>query len=259
MRGRRFWMVARAVAWRSIHNTFTNPAILLPSVIFPLFFLVAFAGGLSSVGKIPGFNYPPGYTAFQYVFVLLQSAAFGGVFTGFSIARDFESGFARRLLLGAPRRSGIVAGYVIGAAVRGAFTAVVVTVAALVAGMRVSGGGVDLLGLATLALLVNFCATLWGCGVAMRFRTIQAGSLIQMPVFILLFVAPVYVPQKLLSGWISVAAKVNPVTALLNAGRGFVAGRPVSVGLAFALLAALVAMFAVWAMRGLRSAERAGG
>ena len=58
---------------------------------------------------MPGFDFPSGYTAFQFVFVLLQSAAFGGVFTGFGIARDFESGFARRLLLAAPNRIGIVA------------------------------------------------------------------------------------------------------------------------------------------------------
>ena len=92
--------VARGVAWRTLHNVFTNPSLLLPSLIFPLFFFVAFAGGLSRVGDIPGFDYPPGYTAFQFVFVLMQSAAFGGVFTGFGIARDFESGFARRLLTG---------------------------------------------------------------------------------------------------------------------------------------------------------------
>ena len=103
--------VARGVAWRTLHNVFTNPSLLLPSLIFPLFFFVAFAGGLSRVGDIPGFDFPPGYTAFQFVFVLMQSAAFGGVFTGFGIARDFESGFARRLLLAAPNRSGIVLGY----------------------------------------------------------------------------------------------------------------------------------------------------
>ena len=102
--------VARGVAWRTLHNVFTNPSLFLPSLMFPLFFFVAFAGGLSRVGDVPGFDYPQGYTAFQFVFVLLQSAAFGGVFTGFGIARDFESGFARRLLLAAPHRIGIVLG-----------------------------------------------------------------------------------------------------------------------------------------------------
>ena len=105
----RFVNVARGVAWRSIHNTLVNPAILVPSIMFPLFFLIAFAGGLSRISDVPGFHYAPGYTAFQFVFVFLQSAAFGGVFTGFAVARDFDSGFARRLLLSAPRRSGIIA------------------------------------------------------------------------------------------------------------------------------------------------------
>ena len=72
--------------------------------MFPLLFFIAFAGGLSQVQNTPGFDYPNGYTAFQFVFVLLQSAAFGGVFTGFGVARDFEGGFARRLLLAAPNR-----------------------------------------------------------------------------------------------------------------------------------------------------------
>ena len=56
-----------------------------------LFFFVAFAGGLSNVGNVPGFDFEPGYTAFQFVFVLLQSAAFGGVFTGFGIANSVQS------------------------------------------------------------------------------------------------------------------------------------------------------------------------
>ncbi len=129
--------VAQGVAWRTLHNVFTNPSLLFPSLIFPLFFFIAFAGGLSRVADVPGFEYPPGYTAFQYVFVLLQSAAFGGVFTGFGIARDFESGFARRLLLAAPNRSGIVIGYGAAALVRWMVTAAFVTVLALPVGMDV--------------------------------------------------------------------------------------------------------------------------
>ena len=256
---RRFANVASGVAWRSIHNAFTNPPILLPSVLFPLFFLAAFAGGLSAIGDVPNFSYEPGYTAFQYVFVFLQSAAFGGVFTGFAIARDFEGGFARRLLLAAPNRAGIIAGYGIGALVRWLFTISVVTVAALIGGMDVPGQGVDLAGLLLLGLLVNACAMLWGCGVAMRLRTAQAGSLIQMPVFILLFLAPVYVPIGLLQGWLHTAAGLNPVTPVLEAGRSLLAGGPEKVVLALAVLTAGITVMAVWARTGLRSAERAGG
>jgi ABC-2 type transport system permease protein len=255
---RRFAYVARGVAWRSVHNTLVNPAILLPSLIFPLFFLAAFAGGLSKVAEVPNFHYGPGYTAFQFAFVFLQSAAFGGVFTGFAIARDFDSGFARRLLLTAPRRSVIIAGYALGALVRWLLTAVVITLAALIAGMDVAGNGVELIGIVGIGIGMNLVAALWACGVAMFLRTEQAGALIQMPVFVVLFLAPVYVPLKLLSGWIHSVARFNPATAALEAARGLLAGSPVKVLLAFGLLAAGAAVMSLWARRGLASAERAG-
>ena len=251
--------VALAVTWRVLHNVFTNPTLLIPSIVFPLFFFTAFAGGLSRVSDVPGFDYEPGYTGFQFVFVLLQSAAFGGVFTGFGIARDFESGFARRLLLASPRRSGIVLGYVLAAIVRWATTASVLTVVAVLAGMAVGGGPIDLFGLYGLALVLNLAATLWAAGVAMRLRTMQAGPVMQMPVFLILFFAPVYVPIELLHGWIEAVASVNPTTALLEAGRSLLAGEPEDVALAFAVAFSLVAGFALWALRGLRRAEAAGG
>jgi ABC-2 type transport system permease protein len=250
--------VARGVAWRTLHNVFTNPSLFVPSIVFPLFFFVAFAGGLSRVQEVPGFNYAEGYTAFQFVFVLLQSAAFGGVFTGFGIARDFESGFARRLLLAAPSRTGILLGYAVAALLRWLVTAVVLTTVALAAGMNVGGSGVDLFGLYTLALIVNAAALLWAAGVAMRLRTMQAGPIMQFPVFLVLFFAPVYVPLALLSGWIHGVATVNPLTRVLEAGRGFLAGSPTEVAAAFGAALALAAAFSFWALRGLRKAEVAG-
>ena len=254
----RLWPVASGVAWRTLKNVFTNPSLLVPSLIFPLFFFTAFAGGLSQVERVPGFDFEPGYTAFQFCFVLVQSAAFGGVFTGFGIARDFENGFARRLLLAAPNRTGIVLGYALASVARWAVTATVLTVVALAAGMEVFGGAVDVVGLYTLALLVNICGILWASGVAMRLRTMQAGPLMQMPVFMVLFFAPVYVPLGLLEGWIDAVATVNPLTYVLEAVRSMLAGDEVHVALAFGLVGGLILLFAAWSLRGLRRAEAAG-
>jgi ABC-type multidrug transport system permease subunit len=254
----RLWTVAEGVAWRALKNVFTNPSLFLPTLIFPLFFFTAFAGGLSAVDRVPGFDYEPGYTGFQFCFVLLQSAAFGGVFTGFGIARDFEYGFARRLLIAAPNRGGIVLGYSIAALVRWLVTAAMLTTVALVVGMDVRGGPIDAIGLYTLAMLINVAALLWACGIAMRFRSIQAGPMMQMPVFLILFFAPVYVPLNLLTGWIEVVAHLNPVTALLETARGFLAGDAPHVLLAFGVAIGLGLAFALWAFRGLRSAEAAG-
>ena len=65
------------------------------------------------------------------MFVLLQAAAFGGVFTGFGIAADFEYGFARRLLLAAPNRLGILAGYALAALARATFVGALLFAVAL--------------------------------------------------------------------------------------------------------------------------------
>ncbi|MEJ7818596.1 MAG: ABC transporter permease [Thermoleophilaceae bacterium] len=251
--------VALAVAWRSLHNFFTNPTLVIPSLLFPLFFFTAFAGGLSSIGDAPGFDFPDGYTAFQFVFVLLQSSAFGGVFTGFAIARDFESGFGRRLMLAAPRRSAIVAGYALAALGRAMFVWVLLTAIALAVGMQVSGNAVELAGLYLLAAVMCLAAVLWAAGIALRFRTMQAGPLMQTPVFLILFLAPVYVPIELLHGWVKAVAGVNPITAIVEAGRDLLSGSPADVLLAYASGFGLVLLFSVWALTGLRRAEAAGG
>jgi ABC-2 type transport system permease protein len=256
---RRFRDVAGAVWWRSAHNFLTNPQFLLPSIMFPLFFFTAFAGGLSSVGNVPGFDFQGGYTAFQFCFVLLQASAFGGVFTGFSIASDFERGFSRRLFLAAPNRLAIVVGYVLAALTRAGIVATLLFVVALITGMQVSGGPIDLFGMLVLAGMVSVTATLFAAGVAMRARTIQAGPAMQMPVFLILFLTPVFVPVTLLSGWVKAVAQVNPVTPIIEAVRGLISGGEADLLVAYGTAAALLAAFGLWAVRGLRRAEAAGG
>jgi ABC-2 type transport system permease protein len=254
---RSFFWVAGAVAGRQIYKYFANPAFLAPA-LFPLFFFVAFAGGLTKVGDVPGFDYAAGYIAFQYVWALLQAVAMGGAFTGFSIAGDFENGFARRLLLAASNRSGIIVGYTIASLVRVTITGALVTVVAVIVGIPISGG-FDFFGLVGLAVLVNIAATLFGTGVAMLMRTQQAGPVIRTPIFLILFLAPVFVPLSLLSGWLETIARLNPFTTILDAARGFLAGDPTNALSAYAIGLALIFVFALWALFGLRRAERAGG
>lgn len=260
-RGRRFprhgsiWRVALTIAWRSLHTYVRVPALFVPSIIFPLIFLAAFAGGLSALHEVPGFHFPAGYTAFQFVFVLCQASMFSGLFTGFSLAFDFESGFARRLMLAAEDRRGIALGYALVALSRAVITLTVVSVVAIAAGMQITGDGVEIFGLYGLAALLVLVGYGWAAGVAFRFRSIQAGPLMQTPVFLILFLAPVYVPLSLLKGWIHAVASVNPATAFLDAGRGLISGVQSHTLLAFVCALALVALFTLWCLTGLGRAE----
>jgi ABC-2 type transport system permease protein len=80
----------------------------------------------------------------------------------------------------------------------------------------------------------------------------HAQPLMQAPVFVFLFLSPVYVPLSLVTGWVHAAASVNPLTVLLDAGRGFIAGTPTSVGAAVVVSLALALLFWSWASTGFR-------
>jgi ABC-2 type transport system permease protein len=253
----RYVAVVRTVAWRNLHLVVRAPALLLPPLAFPLFFYMAFAGGLSAVGGLPGFDYY-NYDAFQFVFVLLQSAAFGGVFIGFSIGADFDSGFTRRLFLASRDRSAVIAGFGVAGLVRTLVIWAVVFGVALATGMKVGGDGIQLTGLIGLALVVNVAAFLFAAGVMTRLRTLQAAPAMQLPLFMILMTAPIYVPRHLLQGWIATVTKVNPMTAILEAGRSLMAGGAFHVLLAFGAAAAIAVLLLSFARRGLRRAEAAG-
>ena len=250
---------ATAVSGITVRQTvslFKNPSLLFPSLLFPMLFFAAFAGGLSDMSRIPGFDYAPGYTSFQYVFVLFQSSMFGGIFIGFAVARDFESGFARRLMMAVPHRSAILCGYAAAALVRAGVTIVFVTAVALVAGLNIIGSPLDVALLFALAFTSNILGALWALGIAFRFQSLSSAPVMQIPVFILLFLAPVYVPLDLLSGWIRTVADVNPVTFLLEGGRALLAGSAGPIVAAWLVILLGGMLFGVWALMALRAAER---
>ena len=161
-------------------------------------------------------------------------------------------------MLAAPRRSGIIVGYALGALVRWLITAVIVTLVAILAGMQVKGTGIDLAGLYMLAVIVNVAFLLWACGVAMRFQSVQAGAdhadaglpdpLLRAGVR----------PARAAQGWIHGVATANPVTRVLEAVRSLLAGQPADVGIGFAVGFGLILLFALWAIRGLQRAEASG-
>jgi ABC-2 type transport system permease protein len=248
--------VAFAIAFRTLKKSLTNLSFLLPSLMFPLIFFVGFAGALSRVDQVPGFDFEPCYESFQFAFVLLQSAAMAGVFTGFGIAQDFERGFARRLMIAAPRRSGIVVGYSLATMARWLLNTSFVFALGLLMGMDVLGGPGYLAALLVLGLTVNVIGTLWAAGVALRLRSTQAGPIMQFPIFLLIFLAPVFVPLGLLTGWIHSVASVNPFTAFLEGARSLLAGSTETVAVAFGIAIPLALVFAFWSFTGLRAAER---
>lgn len=257
MSGRSF-SVATGVAVRGARKLIGHPMGALSQMAIPLFFFTAFTGALSAVGSTHGFGYY-NFTAFVFVFVLFEGAVFAGVFAAVEIAADYGSGIGDRLMLSAPRRTAIIVGYLTLGLARAAFWLVVAWSIALAIRMPVRGDALDIAGLIVLALLLNLATTLWGAGIALRFKTVESGVLIMIPTFMLLFLSPVFVPRDRLSGWLKDAAGANPFTPPLEAGRSLIAGDPARVGRGFAAAGGLVIFFSIWAVRGMRKAEKGPG
>ena len=250
---------ARAIAWRHLYKWISVPANFMPTFIFPLIFFTGFAGALGRIGDVPGFDYPANYTSWIFVFSLLQTCLFGGLATGFTIAGDFQSGFARRLMLAVADRKAILLGYILSTFVRATIMSVIVTAVALLAGLELLGTPAEIAGMYILCLTLSIVGTLWAAGVMFRARSPQLGPAMQIPMFIAIFLAPVYVPLELLEGWLHAVASVNPIGHVMTAARSLLAGEPDEIGLALGSLAALFVLLVIWAIGGVRSAERAGG
>lgn len=248
---------ARAIAWRHLYKWITVPANFLPTFLFPLVFFTGFAGALGNVGKV--FEYEANYTSWIFVFSLLQTCLFGGMATGFTIGGDFQSGFMRRLMLAVANRNAILLGYVLSTFARAAIMCAIVTIVGLVAGMQMLGTAAELAAMYAMALTLSICGTLWAAGVMFRARNPQMGPAMQIPMFITVFLAPVYVPIRLLEGWLHAVARFNPITYVLEAGRSLLASNPQHVLLAVACIAGMLTVLVIWSLGGVRSAERAGG
>ena len=231
-----------------------------PQLAFPLFFFAAFAGGLSRIHDVPGFNFPENYTSFQFVFVLLQSRR---------VRRRLHRLRHRARLRGRLRQAAAARGaapHRDRAGLRRRGTRALARHRRLPHRGRVRGrhqGGRQRRRprrrSTCLAAILNTAALFWACGVAMRLRTMQAGPAMQMPVFLVLVLRAGLRAAEPAEG-------LDPRRRGRQPGDPHPRSRPQAssparrpqVAAAFGAAVALSALFSLWAMRGLRKAEAAG-
>jgi len=256
--------ITLGIAKRTLKSLFKQPLPALPPVLIPLFMFAAFSGALSGLASTKAFTYYD-FTAFEFIFVLMMASMLSGGFSSFEVTHDYEMGFGSRLMLSAPRRVAILAGYVLYGFARFLITMAIVWGVAIGTGMDVKGGPLDILGIMGLVALLNLAVMLYGSGISLRLQSSAAGMLVTVPIFILLFLTPVFIPRDQLSGWLKTAADINPLTPIIEAGRGFMADDPTRVPVAFGVAAGMFVAFGLFAISSMAAAskgprgERGGG
>ncbi len=255
---------AVAIIWqlvaRNMRSIRRQPATFVPTLIMPIFFVITFAGAFGFAGRAFGNGNALSWYA---PMAIIQGAAFAGMTTGFTTARDFETGFFDRFLLAPMSRMTLLLGALAASLIRAFVTTTAVLGAAAIGGVAVPGGLLGLGALYLSALGIAVVAALWGLGLVYRVQNTNVGPVIQVGIFVAIFLSTAQVPIAAMSGWLASVARVNPMTNILRMARaGFVPDQlfpPAGFGVTWSemwpglvALCALTAVLTVFALRGMR-------
>jgi hypothetical protein len=86
-------------------------------------------------------------------------------------------------------------------------------------GARLTDGPLGLLALYVAGLGMATIGTGWGLGLAFRFRDMRAAAIMQLTLFLALFLTTAQAPLEVMEGWLYDVARVNPLTNVLRLAR----------------------------------------
>ena len=210
------------LARRSLLQTLRQPAMVVPSIVFPLVLVAVASGGLDSATSLPGF---PGdsYLAFIIAVPFIQGPLFAMINAGSSLARDVENGFLKRLAMTPVQRAALLCGQLAGVIVVSLGAAMVYLVVAVVAGVTIASGAAGVVVLLALALLIAVAFAALGALVGLRSGSGEAVQGMFPLFFVLLFLSSMYLPRPLIEqDWFRTIATYNPVSYLIEAIRSLI-------------------------------------
>ncbi|MBX5470783.1 MAG: ABC transporter permease [Thermoleophilaceae bacterium] len=210
------------IADRSVRRTLRQPALIVPTIVFPLFLLAVNASGLDAATKIPGFP-TDSYLDFALTVTFMQGALFASTTAGTELASDIETGFFNRLQLTPLRGAAILVGQLAGAVLVALLGAVVYLVVGLAAGATVKAGVGGALFLLFLAVLIALGFGAVGSVMALRAGSAEAVQGLFPLLFVTFFLSSMNMPRNLIPvHWFRTVATWNPVSYLIEALRSLV-------------------------------------
>jgi ABC-2 type transport system permease protein len=245
--------VIGALIRRSANEILRVPGAAIPGVLAPTIFFLGLSAVFGNLTQLPGFTTDT-YQNFIIPVSLMQGAGFTGAATGVNMARDIEQGWFDRLLASPAPRPVLLAGLVLSASLRALVPATVLLIVGFAIGVDWPGLGGLLVAL-VLVMGMGTSAALWGSALALKFKSQSAAPLMQAGMFTLILTTTAYAPLELLTGWLHTVAEYNPMTQVIEAARqGFVTGGVTwsETWPGILCLAGLIAIFAWWALRGMR-------
>ncbi len=206
-----------SLAWRTLVVNLRVPAAIIPSLAISLFSLFVYNAQFSGVAS--SFLTGQSYIGFILPLALISGALSGATVAAGTIVNDIERGYFDKLSLTPVSRWALLLGPMVAGGIILSVQALLITFVGLLLGLQ------PVTGIAGLAAVIGF-ALLLGVGfsgltvmIALVTGNNAATAGTSFLFFPLTFLTSTFVPVDQLTGWIKVAAQVNPVTYALEAMR----------------------------------------
>ncbi len=237
-----------AVAESELHKLWRDPTELLTRSVQPLLWLLVFGQVFSRTHAIPTGQVD--YMDFLAPGVLAQSILFTSIFFGIAIIWERDLGILQKMLVSPAYRSALVLGKALSAGVRALVQAAILVVVTLAFGVHLKLGLLSLPGVVLAVFLgaavFSTFSLVIACIVKTRERFMGIGQVLTMPLF---FASNAIYPIDIMPPWLQTAARLNPLTYLVDALRSLLLSGSPSVhglGVDFAVLGVvLLALVAI--------------
>lgn len=234
------------LARRSVVRTLRQPAMVVPSLVFPLLLLAINSSGLESVTRLPGFP-TDSYFQFALAIPFVQGALFSANSAGTNVANDIESGFLNRLSLTPLRRVALLMGQLAGILALGLIQALTFVAVGIAFGEGIQAGVPGAFVIVALSLVISLAFGCIGAFVALRSGSGEAVQGVFPLFFAALFLSSMAIPRDLIEvHWFQTVADWNPVSYMLEGIRSLVIegwnGEALALGFACAGGLALIAL-----------------
>jgi ABC-2 type transport system permease protein len=232
---------------RSLTTLMRTPEALLPPVAISIFFLIIYQSTLGkAAGFIPGIG--GSYLGFILPLSIVSGSLSGSGIAAQNLVRDIERGYFDKLLLTPVRRAALLLAPILAGAVILGIQATIVVSAGLLLGLKPATGFLGVLAVIGLGVLLGIGFSGFTVSAALGSGSAAATQGASFLFFPLTFLAPTFVPLELLSGWLAVAAKINPITYVLEAMRALLNTGWNAQAIGTSVLACLILAVAMYAL-----------
>ncbi len=243
---------------RHVMELLRQPWWIFVNLVQPVIWLLLFGALFETITDIPGFG-SSNYIEFLAPGVVVMTAFFTAGWSGMPMIEDLERGVVDRFLVSPVRRSSLITGRLVNAALQIVVQTAIIVGLAIATGADFANGVAGVLVLTGVAILLGASFGALSNGLALLAR--REETLIALMQFLMLplsFLSVTFMQKDLMPDWMQTASAFNPVNWAVEAGRealtvnpdwSMVAGRA-------GLLAAFFAAALFFAVRAFRSYQR---